>query len=117
MYIKIKHYETEFVQVLNVNVAEYSDFRAQNSKLEFRVNNVVDRWITFPSQEEAEKARDAIFYNLGLKQPLGNVLDLTNLKEEDVKDIKELEEVQEDKTTDKPEEKTETIEENDEDEI
>jgi len=98
----MKHVKTDVINILNINISDYSVFFSQGNRVIFKTgkkNNepeendfgeeIVDEdkgrdidSIKFKTNEEADKARDRIFYTLGLKSPQNIYLDLTTLDSE-----------------------------------
>lgn len=84
MYIKSYNSSGENV-IINFNVADAELISVKDSKLVFQLKerdekgNIQTKTITLVSQEEAEKAFNALFVTLGLSAPLNNVLDLTGV--------------------------------------
>ena len=83
MYIKSLNKENNPV-IINLNVQDAGLIYVEGNKLVFEMKersakgNILNKEVTLSSPEKANMAFESLFNTLGMKAPLGNILDLTN---------------------------------------
>lgn len=82
MYIKSLNKENNPV-IINLNVQDAGLIYVEGNKLVFEMKersakgNILNKEVTLSSPEKANMAFESLFNTLGMKAPLGNILDLT----------------------------------------
>lgn len=85
MYIKYKSLSNQKVSIINVNLSNCKTITTEDNKLVINMpEDSKDKTISLAlsSSDDAIKSLDRLFETLGLKSPIGNLLDLTKLDEE-----------------------------------